>query len=228
VVLAGADLSPAGLVQAQGKAPGVVGPNRFRLPPRATVPTDEFQQVADDVVTVSSQAKPAPLADRVAFLEAETNLELDDPALRAWSEASAGAGAAAERAERLRLAARSHINNKDMGVAEGTALETFRSRQGDCTEHATLLCAALRIAGIPARIEIGLVYAPSFGGWVGHSWVSAYADDRWIHLDAAYPGIERCRYISLGRASGNAGGGAGAALTKVMVGLFGQPIKTLP
>ncbi len=229
VVLAGADLSPAGLVAAAGPTPNVTGTNRFRLPVGAQVPSDEFQLFVGTDVTIRGQAAFAPLVDRDSWLGAEANLELDDPAMKHWALTAAGSeGTDDVRAERLRLAVRSHIKHKDMTVADGTALQTFRNQRGDCTEHATLLCAALRIAGIPARIEVGVVYAPGFGGWVGHAWTSAFAEGRWRHLDAAYPGIDRCRYIALGRASGNTGGGASAALVGILVGVWGKKIETLP
>ena len=229
VILAGADLSPAGLVAAGGPVPKMSGSNHFRLPVGAKVPSDEFQDFTDEVVTIRGEAALIPLVNRESWLGMEANLELDDLDLKCWALAAAGTeGSDDVRAERLRLAVRSHIIHKDMSVADGSALQTFRNQRGDCTEHATLLCAALRIAGIPARIEVGVVYAPGFGGWVGHAWTSAFAEGRWRHLDAAYPGIDRCRYIALGRASGNTGGGASAALISTLVGVLGKSIVTLP
>ena len=53
-------------------------------------------------------------------------------------------------------------------------------RKGDCNEHATLLTALLRAAGIPARIVVGLVYKG--GKFYYHAWNEAYLD-RWISLD---------------------------------------------
>ena len=60
------------------------------------------------------------------------------------------------------------------------ALETLENRVGDCNEHAVLLAALARAAGIPADIEAGVVYMrgrfyyhawnilylPGWGGWV--------------------------------------------------------------
>ena len=108
---------------------------------------------------------------------------------------------------------------------DASALETFRTRQGDCTEHATLLCAALRIAGTPARVEVGLVYAADYGGWVGHAWNQAYVDGRWVHLDSAYPGIPRSCYLGLGFADGL---GAGAALLVQLDRFIGRTLEVVP
>ncbi len=237
VALVGAELAPTGLVTAKGPAPSAGPVNRYRLPPGATVGEDEFQQAAPDtagnaaapaatVVTVASQTKPSPLADPAFYLRAEAQLELDDPALRAWVKTISDQhqGDQAELAENLRLAVRSYIVHKDLSMGDASALEAFRTQRGDCTEHANLLCAALRIAGIPARVECGLVFADAFGGWVGHAWNSAYVGGRWIHLDSAYPGVERSCYLKLGTASG---GPTGATMLKNLATVMGKQVETL-
>ena len=62
-----------------------------------------------------------------------------------------------------------------------SALEVLRTRAGDCNEHATLLTALLRAAGIPSRLSIGLVY--SRNKFYYHAWTEAYLGD-WISMDA--------------------------------------------
>jgi hypothetical protein len=54
-------------------------------------------------------------------------------------------------------------------------------RRGDCNEHATILTALLRAAGIPARIAVGLVYRD--GKFYYHAWNEVYMG-KWISLDA--------------------------------------------
>ncbi len=206
VALLGGELPPTGLVRAAGPPPRRDRPNRIRLPPGAPLPENPFQHEADGVVELTNDAggsAPAP----GEFLTAGPQLELDDPDLRTWVQGIIRHDAG--DAERLRLAVRSRIDKKDLMKGDASALETFRTRTGDCTEHAALLCAALRIAGIPSRIEVGLVFAPDYGGWVGHAWNRAWIDGRWVHLDSAYPGIPRCCYLALGYADG---GRAGAEL----------------
>ncbi|HEX3133972.1 MAG TPA: transglutaminase domain-containing protein, partial [Planctomycetota bacterium] len=204
VPLVAAELAPTGLVTAKGPAPAAGPTNRYRLPAGASVPVDDFQHLDGAVVTTRSEAEPSPLMDPTPFLKAEPQLEIDDPQLKAWVDALVARHQVAKPvlAERLRLAVRGYIVKKDLSVGDGSALDTFRSRTGDCTEHANLLAAVLRIAGIPSRVELGMVYAQDFGGWVGHAWNSAYIDDRWVHLDSAYPGTPRSCYIKLGTTSG--------------------------
>ena len=110
---------------------------------------------------------------------------------------------------------------------DGSALDTFRNRTGDCTEHANLLAAVLRIAKIPSRVELGMVFAQDFGGWVGHAWNSAYVDGQWVHLDAAYPGIPRSCYLKLGTSSGGEWQNTGAAMISGFAKILGKEIETL-
>lgn len=100
-------------------------------------------------------------------------------------------------AYRLRDIARDHIEAKDLSVGFASASETARTGQGDCTEHACLLAAMLRGAGIPSRTVTGLVYADQFVGHQGifgfHMWTQAWittgeGKGYWLDLDAAMPG----------------------------------------
>jgi len=78
------------------------------------------------------------------------------------------------------------ITSTNYSQAFDTAAEVFRTGEGDCTEHAVLLAALARAAGIPARVVIGLVYTsetgrPAFGY---HMWNELYVNGRWIPMDA--------------------------------------------
>jgi len=64
------------------------------------------------------------------------------------------------------------------------ALETLKAGFGDCGEHAVLLGALLRAAGIPARVVLGLVYVGPKKAYMYHAWVMALAGD-WVFADAA-------------------------------------------
>jgi hypothetical protein len=69
-----------------------------------------------------------------------------------------------------------------MGVGFASALESFDTREGDCTEHAVLLAALCRAAGIPARVVMGLEYV--MGVWGGHAWNEVWIAGTWYPLDA--------------------------------------------
>lgn len=135
-----------------------------------------------------SAVAPPTAADR----EATRWLQSDDDEIRALATATV-LGIEDERARMLALeaAVRRHISNKSLRIGYASALEALRLREGDCTEHALLLAALARAAGIPARVATGLAYTPSFGGrrhvFVPHAWVFAWVDGRWQGFDAAQP-----------------------------------------
>jgi hypothetical protein len=63
------------------------------------------------------------------------------------------------------------------------ALSTLENRMGDCNEHAMLMAALARAAGIPARVEAGLVYMK--GRFYYHAWNLLFLG-RWITVDAIF------------------------------------------
>jgi len=64
------------------------------------------------------------------------------------------------------------------------ALETLENRIGDCNEHAVLLAAFARAAGLPAEVEAGVVHLR--GRFFYHAWNVLYLRDRggWVTADA--------------------------------------------
>ena len=79
------------------------------------------------------------------------------------------------------------IKSMDMGFA--TASETVALSEGDCTEHALLLTALGRAAGIPTRGASGVVYfldadgQPTMGY---HMWAQFWNGSQWLDIDAAF------------------------------------------
>ena len=232
--LEAADFKISNMINHKG-GPPKIGSNRYRIKAAtlANIQDDEFQAGVDDILSITNQAKKTTLAQDHGFLAPELQLEIEDPSMIAWAQKK-NVGheekSIAEQAEILRLAVRSHITKKDLSQGDASALETFKSRCGDCTEHANLLCAALRINGIPSRTEVGFVYVAKIRSWVGHAWTSAYDQEqgRWIHLDAAYPGIQRSQYIKTGSTSGGENGSTAEAMTRGVSALMGQEVEVLP
>jgi len=65
-----------------------------------------------------------------------------------------------------------------------SAKRTLENMKGDCGPHAMLAIAMLRAVGIPAKLIVGLTYAPQYGGSFGqHAWVEAYMGGQWRPLD---------------------------------------------
>ena len=63
------------------------------------------------------------------------------------------------------------------------ALSTLEHRVGDCNEHAVLLAALARAAGIPCRVEAGLVYLKE--RFYYHAWNLVYLG-RWVTVDSLF------------------------------------------
>jgi hypothetical protein len=64
------------------------------------------------------------------------------------------------------------------------ALDALESGEGDCNEHSALAVALLRAAGIPSRVEVGLVYVGR--AFYYHAWVGVYLGGKWISADPTF------------------------------------------
>ncbi|VAX41699.1 hypothetical protein MNBD_PLANCTO02-971 [hydrothermal vent metagenome] len=98
-----------------------------------------------------------------------------------------------------------NMKAKNFSTALASAAEVAKNLEGDCTEHAVLLAAMLRVEKIPSRIAVGLVYIEKRSVFSGHMWTEAYVDGHWIPLDA-----------TLGQ------GGIGAAHIKLAASSFSE------
>jgi hypothetical protein len=128
------------------------------------------------------------------FLKGGFHLDLGDPRLEELldrcgvprgGDGTGGAGGTIPVRCLERLVERT-IENKSLAFGFAGLEEVLARREGDCTEHALLLVALLRKAGVPARMAYGLILTES--GFIGHAWVEAYGDRRWRWLDPSFPG----------------------------------------
>jgi hypothetical protein len=86
----------------------------------------------------------------------------------------------------------SYIQSKSLAYGFSGVADILSSRSGDCSEHALLLAALLRKAGLPARIAYGFLLTET--GFIGHAWTEAYGGNRWYWLDASFPGGRPYRF----------------------------------
>jgi hypothetical protein len=73
-----------------------------------------------------------------------------------------------------------HIEKRPV-LSVPNSLETLKNSVGDCNEHAVLFAAFARAAGIPTRVESGLVHLR--GRFYYHAWNSVFLG-RWITADS--------------------------------------------
>ena len=115
-----------------------------------------------------------------AFLQPELNVESDHPEItEKASEIIGNTKDPLAAARELMAWVYSHVEKRPV-ISVPSALEVLKHRVGDCNEHAALLTALLRAAGIPARLCVGLVYANE--GFFYHAWIEAWLGE-WISMD---------------------------------------------
>jgi hypothetical protein len=123
-------------------------------------------------------------------------LQSEHPEIVALASAARAGSKSDDSSDQMRALeafVRSYIRTKNLSVGYASALETVRTRTGDCTEHALLLAALARASGIPARVMTGFAYVDQFGEgaqvFVPHAWTQAWVDGRWQSFDAALSGF---------------------------------------
>jgi len=92
------------------------------------------------------------------------------------------------------------IEHKNAAHGFDVASMVAKTRAGDCTEHAVLLTALLRLYGYPARAVTGFYVSleePVLG--YGHAWTEFYDGQRWVGLDATrISAVVGARHVPLG------------------------------
>ncbi len=117
------------------------------------------------------------------FLQPEPFIESDDPKIRGLARAIVTAGdTPVRKAQKLVQWVCSNIKKQPV-LSLPDASATLENRMGDCNEHAVLLAALARAAGIPSKIESGLVYLD--GRFYYHAWNILYVGG-WITADAVF------------------------------------------
>lgn len=121
-----------------------------------------------------------------------SNLMIDsmDPLIRQLAQnAGNGSKNIIELSEKLYLFTQNYLVHKNFNVGFGSASETAKKREGDCTEHAVFLAALGRSMGIPSRVATGLAYMKNFKGNKNvmgfHMWTEFHLKGSWVRLDSA-------------------------------------------
>ncbi|NQT77598.1 MAG: lasso peptide biosynthesis protein [Bacteroidetes bacterium] len=131
------------------------------------------------------------------YLEPEMFIESDHPEITALAEEiTSGSKDSWEAAVHLS----EWVGKEIRGAIPGgtTAINTLKTRQGECGSHSRLLTAFCRAAGIPSRLSIGCMYSPWYGGSFGqHAWTEVYMGENigWIAVDAT---IQEYDYVDAG------------------------------
>lgn len=147
------------------------------------------QSLSDDVLTIRKES----LADLPAGSDAKENapaeflapspfIQSDHPRIRAAAAEIVGdSDGLLEKARKLFQWTYQNIEKRPV-LSMSDAVSTLENGMGDCNEHAMLLAALARAAGVPARVASGLVYQE--GRFYYHAWNLLYVGN-WVATDAA-------------------------------------------
>ena len=150
-------------------------------PPRQRMDAGVLHIVREPAPVPGASAAPPPEA---GDLLPSPFIESDDPAIVARARAIAGEEEdPVRRAERI-LAWIETSMTPEPSATVPSAREVLRVLRGDCNEHAVLLTALARAAGVPARMVAGAVYQD--GAFLYHAWNELWLGGRWVSADAVF------------------------------------------
>lgn len=190
---AGPEILGAVAVPLQGKLPADLAARadmRYRL----QLPTDgEFdlaggrQEWNGETLTIRRETlKPqaAPCSDREAELRATPYIQSNDPAITALAEQiTAGLPSWPARLAALTAWVYDHLEKRPvLGIPD--ARSVLESKIGDCNEHAVLLAALARAAGLPTRIAAGVYFTNH--AFYYHAWNEVCLDQEWLSVDPTF------------------------------------------
>lgn len=151
-------------------------------------PTQDVTIRPDGTILLTVYAEPQGDAEPEPgpqYRQPNSYLQSDNPKIRQIAEQAVGdADDPLEKARRMERWVFENLTNKNFGVAFASAAAVAESMEGDCTEHAVLLAAMARAQGLPARVAVGFVYAPSVGKFGGHMWTEIFINGHWRGFDA--------------------------------------------
>jgi transglutaminase-like putative cysteine protease len=141
-------------------------------------------------VRIVREELPAPLPlplvapdDARAALAPSPLIESDDATIVATARRVVGDATDAVTATRRLVEWVGEHLEKAPSVTVPSAREVLAAGRGDCNEHAALLTALARAAGIPARVVAGAVYADD--AFYYHAWTEVWLG-RWVSADSVF------------------------------------------
>ena len=168
---------------------------------RDRVPDDPpRQRVQSGVLRITREVLPSGLAPGMpphgadaaaiaAYADPSPFIESDDPAIVTLAHGIVGNEQDPVVAARKLVDWVTENLVKEPALTVPSAREVVKSRRGDCNEHAVLLTALARAAGIPARVVAGAIYGvvgdPGEPGFYYHAWSELWLGS-WVSADAVY------------------------------------------
>lgn len=136
--------------------------------------------VKESLSDLPDESKADSLAE---FLKPGLFIQSDDPKIKKLAQSIVAANdTPVLKAKKLMDWIYKNIDKRPV-LSLPDALSTLENRVGDCNEHAMLMAALARAAGIPAKIEAGLVYLK--GRFYYHAWNVLYLGN-WVTVDSLF------------------------------------------
>jgi transglutaminase-like putative cysteine protease len=188
----------------------VAADSTMRLEGTARLLEGGRQTLRGDTLRVSrdTETDGDPAESRMARGPSWDLAVLNDAAERAVQEAIGRAATERDSARALTRWVFRQVATDAAPAAFGTARNALRARRANPDGKARLLASMARIAGIPARVVIGVAVLPE--GVFSHSWVELWLG-RWVAADPSYGQFP-----------------ASSALIRIAVGERSRPIDLLP
>ncbi len=159
------------------------------IPPER-IPRGSGQSVDESGITIrkiapaemASYSLPYTQSEHSADLLPTKSIQSDHPRIRALTQTIVGTERDALTTVRLLTDWVYRYLRKVPTATLPDAIEVLDLGQGDCNEHAVLLAALCRAAGMPARVAGGLVYGED--AFLYHAWTDVWLGT-WVPIDAA-------------------------------------------
>jgi len=117
------------------------------------------------------------------YLVATANCQVNDPSIQSLAaQLTNGLNSTWEKAKAIFNWVRDSISYSFYYNTRYGATGTLQYRSANCCDHAHLVVALARAAGIPARYKHGICTFSS--GTYGHVWAELYVDGKWYSADA--------------------------------------------
>jgi len=133
------------------------------------------------IIRLKPTSLPESLVDATLFLGSTETIQCAHPRILKAADHIAGrAGSVGQKARALNFWVFEHLAKKPV-VSLSSSVEIMDGGVGDCSEHTTLFTALSRAAGIPTKVNVGMVYVQ--GRFLYHAWPSVYVDGHWTQID---------------------------------------------
>jgi len=139
---------------------------------------------AEPVKVKQAIVRPVAAFAQPEYLEDSAEVQSKHPLIRSLAKELVGDTTDAWEASR-KINQWVFNNLEKVLVDSASALNALKTRKGECQSHTYLFTALARAAGIPTKIVNGLVYSPTYQGFLYHAWPEVYVGE-WRAVDPTF------------------------------------------